>query len=65
MNKTILIGMSAIALSLGACAKRTPPPAAVTEPPPAATTQTNTNHPKILEVVELPPRQADFVAKAG
>ena len=25
MNKTILIGMSALALTIGACAKRTPP----------------------------------------
>ena len=34
MNKTVLIGMTAIALSLGACAKRTPPPIAAMEPPP-------------------------------
>ena len=26
MNKTFLMGMTAVALSLGACAKRTPPP---------------------------------------
>jgi peptidoglycan-associated lipoprotein len=65
MNKTVLIGMSAIALSLGACAKRTPPPAAVTEPPPAATTDPNSTDPNSLEVVELPALQADLVAKAG
>ena len=66
MNKTLLIGLSAIALSLGACAKRTPPPAAVTEPPPStATTDANSTDPNSLEVVELPALQADLVAKAG
>jgi peptidoglycan-associated lipoprotein len=65
MNKTVLIGMSAIALSLCACAKRTPPPAAVTEPPPAAATDPNSTDPNSLEVVELPALQADLVAKAG
>jgi peptidoglycan-associated lipoprotein len=65
MNKTILIGMTAVALSLGACAKRTPPPAATTEPPPAATTDPNSTDPNSLEVVELPALQADLVAKAG
>ncbi|MFL6724399.1 MAG: peptidoglycan-associated lipoprotein Pal [Sphingomicrobium sp.] len=65
MNKTVLIGISAIAFSLGACAKRTPPPAAVTEPPPAATTDPNSTDPNSLEVVELPALQADLVAKAG
>jgi len=64
MNKPVLIGMTAIALSLGACAKRTPPPAAATEPP---VTQTNpdSTDPNSLEVVELPALQADLVAKAG
>jgi len=64
MNKTVLIGMTAVALSLGACAKRTPPPAA--EVPPAATpTDPNSTDPNSLEVVELPALQADLVAKAG
>jgi len=64
MNKTVLIGMTAIALSLGACAKRTPPPAA--EVPPAATpVDPNSTDPNSLEVVELPALQADLVAKAG
>ena len=64
MNKTILIGMSGLALAVGACAKRTPPPEATTEPP---VTQTNPNStdPNSLEVVELPALQADLVAKAG
>ena len=65
MNKTIFIGMTAVALSLGACAKRTPPPAAPTEPPPAAQTDANSTDPNSLEVVELPALQADLVAKAG
>jgi peptidoglycan-associated lipoprotein len=64
MNKTILIGMSAVALTIGACAKRTPPPAEVTQPP-AATTDANSTDPSSLEVVELPALQADLVAKAG
>jgi peptidoglycan-associated lipoprotein len=65
MKKTVLIGMTAIALSLGACAKRTPPPAATTEPPPAVQTDPNSTDPNSLEVVELPALQADLVAKAG
>jgi peptidoglycan-associated lipoprotein len=64
MNKTVLIGMTAVALSLGACAKRTPPPAQEA-PPPAAATDTNSTDPNSLEVVELPALQADLVAKAG
>ena len=64
MNKTILIGMSALALTIGACAKRTPPPVE-TAPPPAATTDANSTDPNSLEVVELPALQADLVAKAG
>ena len=63
MNKTVLIGMTAIALSLGACAKRTPPPAAEVPQPPAA--DANSTDPNSLEVVELPALQADLVAKAG
>ena len=65
MNKTVLIGMTAIALSLGACAKRTPPPAATTEPPPVTQPDANSTDPNSLEVVELPALQADLVAKAG
>jgi peptidoglycan-associated lipoprotein len=65
MKKTILIGMTAVALSLGACAKRTPPPEPVTEAPPAPVTDPNSTDPNSLEVVELPALQADLVAKAG
>jgi peptidoglycan-associated lipoprotein len=65
MKKTVLIGMTAIALSLGACAKRTPPPAATTEPPPVTQPDANSTDPNSLEVVELPALQADLVAKAG
>ena len=65
MNKTVLIGMTAIALSLGACAKRTPPPqptAPVDQAPPVTADPTDPNS---LEVVELPALQADLIAKAG
>ena len=65
MNKTVLIGMTAIAMTLGACAKRTPPPATATEPPPVTQTDPNSTDPNSLEVVELPALQADLVAKAG
>ena len=64
MKKTVLIGMTAIALSLGACAKRTPPPE--TAPPvEQAPPVTDPTDPNSLEVVELPALQADLVAKAG
>ncbi|WP_294121270.1 peptidoglycan-associated lipoprotein Pal [Sphingomonas sp.] len=64
MNKTVLIGMTALALAIGGCAKRTPPPAATTEPP-VAPVNSNSTDPNSLEVVELPQLQADLVAKAG
>jgi len=64
MNKLILVGMTAVALSLGACGKKVPPP--VETPPPAQTTDnSNSTDPNSLEVVELPALQADLVAKAG
>src|SRR6185503_8632766 len=64
MNKTILIGMTAVALSLGACARKTPPPEpALPEAP--APADPNSTDPNSLEVVELPALQADLVAKAG
>jgi len=64
MNKLILVGMTAAALSLGACGKKVPPP--VETPPPAQTTDnSNSTDPNSLEVVELPALQADLVAKAG
>jgi peptidoglycan-associated lipoprotein len=64
MNKTILLGMAAVALSLGACAKRTPPPEAAAPAAPAPA-DANSTDPNSLEVVELPALQADLVAKAG
>ena len=65
MNKSILIGMTAVALTLGACARKTPPPepAPLPEAPPPA--DPNSTDPNSLEVVELPALQADLVAKAG
>lgn len=65
MKKTILIGMTAVALSLGACAKKTPPPEPIIEAPTAPVTDPNSTDPNSLEVVELPALQADLVAKAG
>jgi len=64
MKRTVLIGMTAVALLLGACAKRTPPPAEAVPQAPAAA-DTNSTDPNSLEVVELPALQADLVAKAG
>ncbi len=65
MNKTVLIGMTAVALTLGACAKRTPPPEATVPEAPVAPVDPNSTDPSSLEVVELPALQADLVAKAG
>ena len=65
MNKTVLIGMTVLALSLGACAKRTPPPGPLTEGPVVQPADPNSTDPNSLEVVELPALQADLVAKAG
>ena len=67
MTKTILIGMTAIALTLGACGKKTPPAdigPAVTDPN-AAGAGTATNVDDAVDLVELPGMQADLVAKAG
>ena len=65
MNKIILMGMTAMALSLGACGQRTPPPEPVTEAPVTPPVDPNSTDPNSLEVVELPALQADLVAKAG
>jgi peptidoglycan-associated lipoprotein len=64
MNKPILIGMTALALTLGACGRKVPP----AEIPPveqAPVADPNSTDPNSLEVVELPALQADLVAKAG
>ena len=64
MNKSILIGMTALALTLGACGRKTPPAEVPpVEQPPAP--DPNSTDPNSLEVVELPALQADLVAKAG
>jgi peptidoglycan-associated lipoprotein len=65
MNKIFLMGMTAVALSLGACAKRTPPPEPAVPAGPVAPVDPNSTDPNSLEVVELPALQADLVAKAG
>jgi peptidoglycan-associated lipoprotein len=64
MNKTLLIGMSALALALGACGKKEPP----AEVPPAVDQSANppgTATDDSVDLVELPAMQADLVAKAG
>ena len=64
MNKIILIGMTATALALGACGKKTPPAdigPAVTDPNAGAPTTADGS----VDLVELPEMQADLVAKAG
>ena len=63
MNKIAFTSMTAVALTIGACAPKTPPP--VVTPPPAAVVNSNSTDPNSLEVVELPAMQADLVAKAG
>ena len=64
MNKTILIGMTAIALtSLGACRR---PPAPVETVPPVTNPDANAGaNADDAELVELPAMQADLIAKAG
>lgn len=64
MNKIVLVGMTAVALTLGACTNKR----AVPETPDAVqtpATDPNSTDPNSLEVVELPALQADLVAKAG
>ena len=63
MNKPILIGMTALALVIGGCAKKTPP--VETAPPAATATDTGTAANGDVDLVELPAMQADLVAKAG
>jgi peptidoglycan-associated lipoprotein len=66
VNKSVLIGMTALALALGACGKKTPP--ADTAPPvtdPAAGSGAGTATDDAVDLVELPGMQADLVAKAG
>ena len=62
MNKIVLASMTAVALTLGACAPKTPPPVVT---PPAAVDNSKSTDPNSLEVVELPAMQADLIAKAG
>ena len=64
MNKSVLIGMTAMALALGACGKKTPP----AEVPPAVDQSANppgTATDDSVDLVELPAMQADLIAKAG
>ncbi|WP_246450440.1 peptidoglycan-associated lipoprotein Pal [Sphingomonas rhizophila] len=62
MNKTILIGMTALALGLGACRR---PPAPVETVPPVTNPDNTGVEGDDADLVELPAMQADLVAKAG
>ena len=64
MNKTVLIGMTALALALGACGKKTPP-AEVPPPVDQAANPPGTATDDSVDLVELPAMQADLIAKAG
>ena len=65
MNKTILIGMTAIAFTLGACGKKVPPADLSTLPTDGNATPPVTATDDSVDLVELPAMQADLVAKAG
>jgi peptidoglycan-associated lipoprotein len=62
MNKTILIGMTALALGLGACRR---PPSPVETVPPVTNPDNTGVEGDDADLVELPAMQADLVAKAG
>ncbi len=65
MRNTLLLGAAAIALSLGACGRKTPP-ADVAPPISQDGTTTDPNAAADgVDLVELPAMQADLVAKAG
>jgi peptidoglycan-associated lipoprotein len=67
LYKYLFISMTAAALALGACGKKTPPadlPAA-TDPSTGAGAGAGTNIDDQIDLVELPGMQADLVAKAG
>ena len=65
MNKPILIGMTALALALGACGKKTPPADTVAPITDTGATAPGTATDDAVDLVELPAMQADLVAKAG
>jgi peptidoglycan-associated lipoprotein len=64
MNKTVLIGMTALALALGACGKKTPP-AEIPPPVDQSANPPGTATDDSVDLVELPAMQADLIAKAG
>ena len=64
MNKSVLIGMSVLALAVAACGKKTPPadiPPVTEQPVNLPGTATDDS----VDLVELPAMQADLIAKAG
>ena len=64
MNQTVIIGMTALALALGACGKKTPP-AEVPPPVDQSANPAGTATDDSVDLVELPAMQADLIAKAG
>ena len=64
MRKSLTIGVAALALTIAACARKTPP---ATEIPPATEQTGDTSGAAAgdVELTELPAMQADLVAKAG
>ena len=65
MNKTILIGMTALAVTLGACGKKVPPADLSAPPADQSATPPVTATDDSVDLVELPAMQADLIAKAG
>ncbi|MEQ7873883.1 peptidoglycan-associated lipoprotein Pal [Sphingomonas sp. ASV193] len=65
MTKSFLIGFTALALTLGACGQKAPPPPVAPPLPPAPVVDPNSTDPNSLETTLLPAMQADMVAKAG
>jgi peptidoglycan-associated lipoprotein len=65
VNKPILIGMTALALALGACGKKTPPAETVAPITDPAGAGAGTATDDAVDLVELPGMQADLIAKAG
>ena len=64
MRKSLTIGVAALALTITACGRKTPP---ATEIPPATEQTGDTSGAAAgdVELTELPAMQADLVAKAG
>lgn len=65
MKKSILVGMSALALVTGACGKKAPPTTAGTLAGDPGAPGVGSNADDSVDLVELPGMQSDLVAKTG